>query len=73
MAGKFNIHTRPYLDLVDSRNTPSAPSLDDLDKLLSGTLDPTLAYMIGKLKTQSSTGVAMTYAAMLGNWRAAGT
>jgi putative sterol carrier protein len=29
-------------------------SLDDLGKLLSGTLDPTLAYMTGKLKIQGS-------------------
>lgn len=42
-------------------------SLDDLGKLLSGTLDPTLAYMTGKLKIQGSTGVAMKLAAMLGD------
>lgn len=42
-------------------------SLDDLDKLLSGSLDPTLAYMTGKLKIQGSTGVAMKLAAMLGD------
>jgi hypothetical protein len=42
-------------------------TLDDLDKLLSGTLDPTLAYMTGKLKIQGSTGVAMKLAAMLGD------
>ena len=42
-------------------------SIDDLGKLLSGTLDPTLAYMTGKLKIQGSTGVAMKLAAMLGD------
>ena len=42
-------------------------SLDDLGKLLSGNLDPTLAYMTGKLKIQGSTGVAMKLAAMLGD------
>jgi len=42
-------------------------SLDDFSKLLAGTLDPTLAYMTGKLKIQGSTGVAMKLAAMLGD------
>lgn len=42
-------------------------SLDDFAKLLSGTLDPTLAYMTGKLKITGSTGVAMKLAAMLGD------
>ncbi len=42
-------------------------SLDDMGKLLSGTLDPTLAYMTGKLKVSGSTGVAMKLAAMLGD------
>lgn len=42
-------------------------TVDDLGKLLSGTLDPTLAYMTGKLKIQGSTGVAMKLAAMLGD------
>jgi putative sterol carrier protein len=42
-------------------------SVEDFGKLLSGTLDPTLAYMTGKLKIQGSTGVAMKLAAMLGD------
>jgi len=42
-------------------------TVEDLGKLLSGTLDPTLAYMSGKLKIQGSTGVAMKLAAMLGD------
>lgn len=42
-------------------------TLEDFGKLLSGTLDPTLAYMTGKLKIQGSTGVAMKLAAMLGD------
>ncbi|GAB4393488.1 MAG: SCP2 sterol-binding domain-containing protein [Kiloniellaceae bacterium] len=42
-------------------------SQDDMAKLLSGTLDPTLAYMTGKLKVSGSTGVAMKLAAMLGD------
>ncbi len=42
-------------------------SLDDFGKLIAGTLDPTLAYMTGKLKISGSTGVAMKLAAMLGD------
>jgi putative sterol carrier protein len=42
-------------------------SLDSFDQLLSGSLDPTLAYMTGKLKISGSTGVAMKLAAMLGD------
>ena len=42
-------------------------TVEDLGKLLSGTLDPTLAYMTGKLKIQGSTGVAMKLATMLGD------
>ena len=42
-------------------------SVDDMGKLLQGTLDPTLAYMTGKLKISGSTGVAMKLAAMLGD------
>lgn len=41
--------------------------LDDLGKLLQGELDPTLAYMTGKLKIEGSMGVAMKLAAMLGD------
>ena len=42
-------------------------TLDDLSKLLAGNLDPTMAYMTGKLKVEGSTGVAMKLAAMLGD------
>lgn len=42
-------------------------SLENFDQLLAGTLDPTLAYMTGKLKISGSTGVAMKLAAMLGD------
>ena len=42
-------------------------SLDHFDQLLNGTLDPTLAYMTGKLKVSGSTGVAMKLASMLGD------
>ena len=42
-------------------------TLDDLGKLLEGNLDPTLAYMTGKLKIEGSMGVAMKLAALLGD------
>jgi putative sterol carrier protein len=42
-------------------------SLEDFGKLLAGNLDPTLAYMTGKLKVEGSTGVAMKLGAMLGD------
>jgi putative sterol carrier protein len=34
-------------------------ALADLAKLIDGTLDPTLAYMTGRLKVQGSLGVAL--------------
>lgn len=40
---------------------------EDFAKLLQGELDPTLAYMTGKLKIEGSMGVAMKLAAMLGD------
>lgn len=42
-------------------------SVDQLGNLVSGNLDPTLAYMTGKLKIEGSMGVAMKLAAMLGD------
>ena len=37
-------------------------SLDDLQKLIDGNLNPTLAYMTGKLKVAGSLGVALKIA-----------
>lgn len=48
-------------------DTELSLSLEDFRSLLSGSLDPTLAYMTGKLKIRGSTGVAMKLAAMLGD------
>jgi putative sterol carrier protein len=42
-------------------------SLDSLEKMVAGGLDPTFAYMTGKLKVDGSLGVAMKLAAMLGD------
>ncbi len=40
-------------------------TLESMEKLIEGALDPTLAYMSGKLKISGSMGVAMKLAAML--------
>ncbi len=37
-------------------------SLDDLGKLIDGSLNPTVAYMTGKLKVSGSLGVALKIA-----------
>ena len=42
-------------------------SEDNLEKLISGALDPTLAYMTGKLKVEGSLGVAMKLTSLLGD------
>lgn len=40
-------------------------SAEDLEKLLAGSLNPTLAYTLGKLKVEGSLGVAMKMASLL--------
>ena len=40
-------------------------SMDNFEKLIAGTLNPTLAYTLGKLRIEGSTGVALKLAAML--------
>ncbi len=40
-------------------------SRDSLEQMLNGMLDPTFAYMTGKLKISGSMGVALKLAAML--------
>lgn len=42
-------------------------SLADLEALSSGGLDPTMAYMTGRLKIEGSMGVAMKIGQVLGN------
>ncbi len=64
--------------VVDAKTTPPAVSNDDeevdctirlslenLEKLLEGSLNPTLAYTLGKLKVEGSLGVAMKVASLL--------
>ena len=40
-------------------------SLDNLDNLIAGQLNPTMAYMTGKLKIQGSMGVALKMSSLL--------
>ena len=40
-------------------------SAENLEKLLAGDLDPTMAYMTGKLKVEGKMGVALKINAML--------
>ncbi|TDQ80863.1 SCP-2 sterol transfer family protein [Dongia mobilis] len=50
-------------DLGDA-NTTITINPANLQKLLQGQLDPTLAYMTGKLKVEGSMGVALKLTAM---------
>lgn len=43
-----------------------AMSLDDFKEMATGELDPTTAFMMGKLKVTGDMGVAMKLAAVLG-------
>ena len=40
-------------------------SAENLEKLIAGNLDPTMAYMTGKLKVEGKTGVALKINSML--------
>ena len=40
-------------------------SAENLEKLIAGTLDPTMAYMTGKLKVEGKLGVALKINSML--------
>ena len=40
-------------------------SAENLEKLIAGVLDPTMAYMTGKLKVEGKLGVALKINAML--------
>jgi putative sterol carrier protein len=64
--------------LFDGTDSPAAVSAEDgeadatlrlssesLEKMIGGALDPTFAYMTGKLKISGSMGVAMKLASIL--------
>jgi putative sterol carrier protein len=58
----------PRIDTADGpADTTIRISEDNLEKLLAGALDPTLAYMTGKLKVEGSLGVAMKLTTLLGD------
>ena len=64
---------------VDGRTSPPSLSNDDgedadctirltpesMEKMIAGTLNPTIAYSMGKLKVDGSMGVALKVASML--------
>ena len=50
-------------DIADA-DTTIAISGENLEKLLKGNLDPTLAYMTGKLKVEGKMGVALKLTSM---------
>jgi putative sterol carrier protein len=41
-------------------------ALSDLEQLIAGALDPTMAYMTGKLKVEGEMGVALKLGQLLG-------
>jgi putative sterol carrier protein len=42
-------------------------SAENFEKLMNGALDPTMAYMLGKLKVEGKLGVAMKLGTLLGD------
>jgi putative sterol carrier protein len=58
--------TPPVIDnSVRDAETTIAISLDDLQRLITGALNPTMAYMTGKLKVQGSMGIALKMSQLL--------
>jgi putative sterol carrier protein len=52
-------------DADEPADTTMRLSTENLEKLLAGNLDPTLAYMTGKLKVEGKLGVALKINSML--------
>ena len=58
----------PVISNADSEaDTTVRLSAEDFAKLMNGALDPTMAFMLGKLKVEGKMGVAMKLAAYLGD------
>ena len=58
--------TPPVIDnTARDAETTITISLDNLDSLIAGQLNPTMAYMTGKLKIQDSMGVALKMGELL--------
>jgi putative sterol carrier protein len=51
-------------DDAGEANTTIRISAENLQKLMAGGLDPTMAYMTGKLKVEGSMGVALKLTSM---------
>lgn len=59
-------HNPPQIDnTARDAETTIAISLENLDKLIAGDLNPTMAYMTGKLKIQGSMGIALKMGQLL--------
>lgn len=57
---------RPEVDNEDGEvDTEIRMTSEDLKKMMSGTLSPSLAYMTGKLKVSGKVGVAMKIADLM--------
>ncbi len=60
--------TPPVISNDDAdADTTITIELDNMEKLLSGDLDPTFAYATGKIKVEGSVGVALKMASLLGD------
>ena len=68
-GGVFHIDgtvTPPVLSEEDAEaDCTLSLSRDNMEKLLAGTLNPTLAYSLGKLRVEGSIGVALKLASMM--------
>jgi putative sterol carrier protein len=49
----------------EDADTTLVVSAADLEKIIAGTLDATMAFMTGKLKVKGNTGIAMKLAGVL--------
>ena len=59
-------HNPPQIDnTARDAETTIAISLENLEKLIAGDLNPTMAYMTGKLKIQGSMSVALKMGQLL--------